>query len=479
MTFLNEYLGDAHSASLLTMESSGLVHMIRNNNMDELALVYNMFSRRPASFDLLRKHLAEFIVNEGNKLVNEEVKNEEFVTKMIDLRERVSSVQNRAMQKDTQIDMTIKMAFEKVVNVNNRTAKALVFYLDEMLKKDFKNIQEAELAERLDKVIHIFRYLLDKDVFEGFYVSSFAKRLLEQRQICEEAETALVLKLKEECGCQFTQRLEVMFKDMKMSDELCQEFKSNPASESLEIDFSVKVLTQGHWPNDQKDAQFFQQLPNEISVAMNTFTQFYYSKFNNGRLLNWKLALGNAEIRGTFQEGKRYEFLCSSYQMFLLLLFNENPVITYQQFLQMTQIPAHELHQHLIPLIKQKILVKNPQVNCFSAEDAMQVNVDFRSNMYRNKIAVLNSKTQKETDTKKVQGKVEDDRRYAIEAAMIKVMKARRKIDYTNLMSETTRLLQVRFTPEPAQIKVRLESLIERGYIERAEEDKRVFKYVA
>ena len=117
--------------------------------------------------------------------------------------------------------MTIKMAFEKVVNVNNRTAKALVFYLDEMLKKDFKNIQEAELAERLDKVIHIFRYLLDKDVFEGFYVSSFAKRLLEQRNICEDAETALVLKLKEECGCQFTQRLEVMFKDMKMSEELC------------------------------------------------------------------------------------------------------------------------------------------------------------------------------------------------------------------------------------------------------------------
>ena len=65
--------------------------------MDELALVYNMFSRRPASFDLLRKHLAEFIVNEGNKLVNEEVKNEDFVSKMINLRERVSNVQNRAM----------------------------------------------------------------------------------------------------------------------------------------------------------------------------------------------------------------------------------------------------------------------------------------------------------------------------------------------------------------------------------------------
>ena len=180
-----------------------------------------------------------------------------------------------------------------------------------------------------------------------------------------------------------------------------------------------------------------------------------------------------------FKENKRYEFLCSSYQMFLLLLFNDNLVITYQEFLQMTQIPPHELHQHLIPLIKQKIVVKDPQVNSFSAEDAMKINLDFKSNMYRNKVAVLNSKIQKESDTKKVQGKVEDDRRYAIEAAIIKVMKARRKIEYANLMTETTRLLQVRFTPEPPQMKVRLESLIERGYIERSEEDKRIFKYVA
>ena len=133
----------------------------------------------------------------------------------------------------------------------------------------------------------------------------------------------------------------------------------------------------------------------------------------------------------------------------------------------------------MIPLIKSKILVKNPAVNSFSAEDSMQVNLEYKSNMYKNKLVVLNSKIAKETDNKKVQGKVEDDRRYAIEAAIIKVMKARRKIDYTNLMSETTRLLAARFTPEPTQVKVRLESLIDRGYIEREESDRRVFKYAA
>lgn len=106
----------------------------------------------------------------------------------------------KAMKKDPQIELTIKLAFEDVVNQNNRTAKGLVLYLDEMFKKDFKTIQEIELNDILDKVIFIFRYLLDKDVFEGFYKNSFAKRLLDNRHNNEDAERALVLKLKEECG---------------------------------------------------------------------------------------------------------------------------------------------------------------------------------------------------------------------------------------------------------------------------------------
>lgn len=75
-TFLNEYVGDSHTHTLLTMESSGLVHMIRNNKMEELGLAYNMLQRRPDSFELLRKHLGEFIINEGNKLVSEEAKDD-------------------------------------------------------------------------------------------------------------------------------------------------------------------------------------------------------------------------------------------------------------------------------------------------------------------------------------------------------------------------------------------------------------------
>ena len=76
----------------------------------------------------------------------------------------------------------------------------LVYYLDDKFKKDFKGMSEGEINEILDKVIQIFRFLQDKDIFEGFYKNSLAKRLLDQRSANEESEKMLIMKLKEECG---------------------------------------------------------------------------------------------------------------------------------------------------------------------------------------------------------------------------------------------------------------------------------------
>ena len=82
----------------------------------------------------------------------------------------------------------------------------------------------------------------NKDMFESFYKNSLAKRLLDSRRILEDAEREIIKKLKEECGFQFTQRLEVMFKDIKMSEQRMQEFKKSPSHSMISIDFNVKVL---------------------------------------------------------------------------------------------------------------------------------------------------------------------------------------------------------------------------------------------
>lgn len=149
---------------------------------------------------------------------------DEFVQQLMALRESIFKVYVEAMNKDSMIDMTIKMAFEKICNYDDKVPKALVEYLDDIYKREVKTLQEDETAQRLDKVIQVFRYLSNKDVFETFYTASLSRRLLDSAIINEDAERLLLMKLKEECGWSFTQRLEVMYKDIKLSEELTKDY---------------------------------------------------------------------------------------------------------------------------------------------------------------------------------------------------------------------------------------------------------------
>ena len=58
-------------------------------------------------------------------------------------------------------------------------------------------------------------------------------------------------------------------------------------------------------------------------------------------------------------------------------------------------------------------------------------------------------------------------------------MKTHQRLDYQSLISHTSTQLKSKFQPEIGPIKQRIESLIERGYMERDENDKRIFKYIA
>ena len=75
-------------------------------------------------------------------------------------------------------------------------------------------------------------------------------------------------------------------------------------------------------------------LPPQIKQCMSVFKQYYMSKFT-GRQLHWKLNQGYAEIRAKIgNNGKRYEMSVSTYQMCILMLFNDRQKVTYHDLLQ-------------------------------------------------------------------------------------------------------------------------------------------------
>src|SRR5277367_3251964 len=90
-----------------------------------------------------------------------------------------------------------------------------------------KEGSEPEIEPLLDKAMVIFRFLQEKDVFERYYKQHLAKRLLLNKSSSEDSEKNMISKLKTECGCQFTSKLEGMFKDMNVSNTMMEEFKQH------------------------------------------------------------------------------------------------------------------------------------------------------------------------------------------------------------------------------------------------------------
>lgn len=86
---------------------------------------------------------------------------------------------------------------------------------------------ENEVDVVLDKTITVFRYISENDVFERYYKGHLAKRLLLGRSVSDDAERGMLAKLKLECGHQFTQKLEGMFKDMKLSADTMKDYQEH------------------------------------------------------------------------------------------------------------------------------------------------------------------------------------------------------------------------------------------------------------
>ncbi|KAK4407039.1 Cullin-1 [Sesamum angolense] len=79
-------------------------------------------------------------------------------------------------------------------------------------------------------------------------------------------------------------------------------------------------------------------------------------------------------------------------------------------------------------------------------------------------------------DRKKVVEDVDKDRRYAIDAAIVRIMKSCKVLGHQQLVLECVEQLSRMFKPDLKAIKKRIEDLITRDYLERDKENPNLFR---
>jgi len=503
---VEEELIKRHMRTIVEMEGSGVVHMLKNNRMEDLACMYKLFGRVSDGHKTIGECVSKYLREEGKALVTQATEESSqqtnavtYIQNLLELKDRFDNFLVNSFSNDKYFKQVISGDFEYFLNLNQRSPEYLSLFIDDKLKKGVKGLSDAEVEQVLDKSMILFRFLQEKDAFEEYYKRHLARRLLNQKSASDDSEKMMISKLKSECGCQFTSKLEGMFKDMTLSNTVNDEFKSHLANAAKlgGVDLSVRVLTTGFWPGQNAPPPV--NLPRVPSEAFGVFKNFYLGK-HSGRILTLQPSAGTADLNALFFGKKKEEendpsesesvkakkhILCvNTYQMVLLLMFNTRDKITYEEMRDETLIPDRELTRALQPLSvgkpSQRILVKTPKSKEIEPSHEFHVNETFTSQFHRVKIQQASARQgEAEPERNETRKKVDEDRKHEIEACIVRIMKSRKQLNHNQLVTEVVEQLNKRFQPSPLIIKKRIEGLIEREYMKRSDLDRKMYIYLA
>jgi len=256
-----------------------------------------------------------------------------------------------------------------------------------------------------------------------------------------------------------------------------------------------------------------------MQLCIDTFTR-YYETITRSRVLTFIHSYGQTEVQALYPKGTKLIGV-NAYQAALLFLFNASSQPTSSSTTSCTLVDGHsavildtdagvsivsgiqvksllaglafehdeetELRQALTPLLSPKfpLLLKTGEPKQLGHDDIVSVNLDFQNRQlfkFRVPQFVKADGTGPSggiVQDGETQERVNENRKYVIEAAIVRIMKARKQLRFHELVNETVKILTNLFVPDVKIVKKRIEDLMVRAYLARDENDTSLIHYLA
>lgn len=283
---------------------------------------------------------------------------------------------------------------------------------------------------------------------------------------------------------------------------------------ALDLDTSVLVLNQLHWP---PSSGLGLRIPDLLKKSQELFHE-YYMQNKESRKLTWAYGMSTIEMGANFG-GRNYTMKMSTCQGCILLLFNKRDVLTLDEIGNLLNVKRDEVWEQIRPFLFEKKCrlfrtVAEDAINtgkgqkrsrsmmegedkndhaddgecveidataklCLSryAGRGLQVNEGFHSEMTQ--INVPSTVEIVDVATAVSTKEAVADRNTQIDSVVVRVMKSEKRMTHVELSGQAIKLLSPYFQPDAHLLKSRIERLIELEYIRRDEEDARVYHYCA
>ncbi|XP_054622058.1 cullin-2 isoform X2 [Dunckerocampus dactyliophorus] len=462
-------------------------NIIRQEKRDDMANMYTLLRAVSNGLPHMIQELQIHIHNEGIRgTSNLSLENMPtlFVESVLEVHSKFVQLINTVLNGDQHFMSALDKALTSVVNFREpksicKAPELLAKYCDNLLKKSAKGMTENEVEDKLTSFITVFKYIDDKDIFQKFYARMLAKRLIHGLSLSMDSEEAMINKLKQACGYEFTSKLHRMYTDMSVSADLNNKFnnfiKTQETVVDLGISFQIYVLQAGAWPLTHVPSSTF-AIPQELEKSVQMFELFYNQHFS-GRKLTWLHNLCTGEVKMNYLS-KPYVPIVSTYQMAVLLTFNNSQTVTYKELQDGTQMNEKELQKTVKSLLDVKMLNHNSEKEEIEPESIFSLNMTFISKRTKFKIT---TSMQKDTpqEMEQTRSAVDEDRKMYLQAAIVRIMKARKVLRHNALIQEVINQSKARFNPSISMIKKCIEVLIDKQYIERSQTSADEYSYVA
>lgn len=453
----------------------------------DLARMYGLLFRITTGLAPLRKRFEEHVKKAGLAAVErvipapgavneagraETLDPKAYIEELLSIYNKFSETVTGPFRAELGFNASLDKACREFVNANaatttsTRSPELLASYCDQLLRKTNRDLDAESLEAALNRVMTIFKFIDDKDVFQKFYQKKLANRLIHAASASDDSESSMISKLKDVCGYDYTSKLGRMFSDVNLGRELTEKFREKERNNGNDdVDFSMMVLGTNSWPLHPPKSDF--TIPRELQRTHDRFIQFYNS-MHQGRKLTWLWHLSKNELKTTYLSQK-YIFMTSTYQMAILAQFNEMDQHTFKELEAGTGLEAAILKAQLNVLVKAKVLLVD--------DDTYDLNMNFKSKKIR---VQLNQPVRAEVkaESAEVLQSVDEDRSHIYQATIVRIMKSRKTMKHQALVQDVAQTISTKFTPRVPDIKKAIDNLIDKDYLERGE-DIGTYKYLA
>jgi len=484
----------------------GLFDMMDNKEFDNVRVLYNLFKPIPECLTQLQGKLEEYVVVASNSLMDplrREVEKAEKAAKSVESdfvmkREDAVKVIGRILSIKAIVEETVNECFieeEKPAFLEHMKAglkhvmndeqlpmaRFLSIYIDQLITVDFAKSQEAAVDKAIGEVIALFICLDGRDAFERFYIQHLYYRLLVNlKQEYIDTELHIAERLRECCGPEFYTKAKNLIGAFQAAFSMTQEFVPIATNSDLNPLVLTRIVDDIPMVLNNYTAL---TLPPNIVKVFKEFDDFYMQKRGKKGHLLVLCNFGNANLQARLG-GTKYSFVASTMQMLILVKMNEHPRLSVKDLADRLSVKPSIIMEPLRMMLGRKLLLRkseNPEKaekGLVKETDLVWVNPKYSPGKPR---VTLFANTPADSTFKLDEGKdkMEESRFHELQAQVVRVMKARKTLESNSIFMEVFKIVSHRFHPSVELFKTVIDWLLEHGYLERDDDDNKVFHYLA